>query len=193
MPEFLSNDFWNNRYSEGSIGWDLGAVSPPIKAYVDQLNDKDIAILIPGCGNAYESEYLFLSGFKNVFVLDFAPLAIEGFQKRCPDFPKDHLLVGDFFQHEGQYDLIIEQTLFCAIDPALRRQYAEKCSQLLKQNGKLVGLFFDRDFESGPPFGGSKDEYLDYFTPYFNEIMFDKCYNSVPPRAGSELFAILKK
>jgi hypothetical protein len=33
-------------------------VSLPIKAYIDTLKDKDIAILIPGCGNTYEAAYL---------------------------------------------------------------------------------------------------------------------------------------
>ena len=31
--------------------------------------------------------------------------------KRCPDFPQDHFLVGDFFTHEGAYDRILEQTV----------------------------------------------------------------------------------
>lgn len=193
MPEFLSDQFWNNRYCEQSTGWDLGQVSPPIKAYIDQLTDKGLKILIPGCGNAYEAEYLFKQGFSNVYVLDFAPLALENFKKRCPDFPDDHMIIGDFFQQNGQYDLIIEQTMFCAIDPKLRSAYAEKIAELLSENGKLVGLFFDREFEGGPPFGGSKEEYFGYFKDYFKRISFEKCYNSIAPRAGSELFAILEK
>lgn len=193
MPEFLSEQFWNNRYCDQSTGWDLGEVSPPIKAYIDQLTDKGLKILIPGCGNAYEAEYLFRQGFGNVYVLDFAPLALENFKRRFPEFPESQMIVGDFFDQNGQYDLIIEQTLFCAIDPKLRLMYAKKCAELLNDKGKLVGLFFDREFENGPPFGGSKDEYLNYFKDYFSSISFEKCYNSVAPRAGSELFAILVK
>lgn len=193
MPEFLSDQFWNNRYCDQSTGWDLGQVSPPIKSYIDQLTNKDVKILIPGCGNAYEAEYLFQQGFKQVFVLDFAPLALENFKKRCPEFPEDQMIIGDFFDQTGQYDLIIEQTMFCAIDPKLRSAYAEKCSELLKESGKLVGLFFDREFEGGPPFGGSKEEYFSFFKDHFKRISFEKCYNSVAPRAGSELFAILEK
>jgi hypothetical protein len=48
-------------------------VSPPIKAYIDTLKNKDIAILIPGCGNTYEAAYLLLEqGFTNVTVIDIA-------------------------------------------------------------------------------------------------------------------------
>jgi hypothetical protein len=39
-----------------TTGWDLGWYLP-IKNYIDTLKDKDIAILIPGCGNTYEAAY----------------------------------------------------------------------------------------------------------------------------------------
>ena len=42
----LSSDFWNNRYLNDCAGWDMGEVSPPIKSYIDQLEDRDISILI---------------------------------------------------------------------------------------------------------------------------------------------------
>ncbi|MCB0780847.1 MAG: SAM-dependent methyltransferase, partial [Flavobacteriales bacterium] len=51
----LDRDFWQQRYADGTTGWDLGAVSPPLKAYFDQLTDKDLRILIPGGGRSYEA------------------------------------------------------------------------------------------------------------------------------------------
>lgn len=193
MNEFLSDDFWNTKYVVGQTGWDLGSVSPPIKEYIDQLTNKELKILIPGCGNAFEAEYLYNKGFKNVFVLDFAEAAIANFRKRCPDFPEEHIVIGNFFEHRETYDLIIEQTLFCAIDPKLRQKYAEHTSDLLSKGGKLVGLFFEREFESGPPFGGSKNEYVNYFKEHYSALSLKSCYNSCKPREGTELFAILKK
>ena len=35
--------------------------------------DKTASILIPGCGNAYEAEYLLANGFKNITIIDIAP------------------------------------------------------------------------------------------------------------------------
>ena len=186
--EKLSSDYWSKRYQESEIGWDLGAVSPPIKEYVDQLEDKNISILIPGCGSGYEGAYLFNLGFKNTFLLDFAAEPLANFKLNNPDFPTSQLIQADFFEHKGKYDLIIEQTLFCAIDPSLRLKYAAKTRELLKPEGKLIGLLFNREFESGPPFGGNKEEYLDYFSTYFSTIYIEKCYNSIAPRLGSELF-----
>lgn len=193
MTDFLSDDFWNQRYTDGNTGWDLGEVSPPIKAYFDQLKNKELKILIPGAGNGYEVAYAYESGFRNVHVLDFAPLAIQSFLERNSQFPSEQAHTANFFEFEGSYDLIIEQTLFCAIDPKLRSKYARKSSSLLREGGKLVGLLFNREFDGGPPFGGLKSEYHDIFKPFYSKRSMDDCYNSVAPRQGSELFIKLQK
>lgn len=193
MDDFLSAEFWNQRYLHNQIGWDLGQISEPIKEYVDQLSSKELSILIPGCGSGHEARYLHEIGFQNVHILDFSPLPLTNFRTSNPSFPESKIHQCDFFKHEGLYDLIIEQTLFCAIDPALRERYAEKMSQLLKKGGKLVGLLFDREFQTGPPFGGSKREYVSYFEKYFNQLEMTPCYNSILPRTGTELFIKLQK
>ena len=186
--EELSANYWSKRYVNSDNGWDLGSISLPIKEYIDQLTDTSISILIPGCGNGYEGEYLIEKGFKNVYLLDFALEPLLNFKKNNPNFPSENLINEDFFEHQGNYDLIIEQTLFCAIDPKLRMNYAKKISELLTPKGKLIGLLFNRKFQSGPPFGGSKNEYLTYFTPYFKYVKMEDCYNSIEPRKGTELF-----
>lgn len=189
----LDANYWNDRYHKGDIGWDLQGISTPIKMYLDQLSNKKLSILIPGCGNAHEAKYAISIGFEDVHVLDFAELAIRNFLNNHPDFKKDNIHIENIFLHTNQYDLIIEQTLFCAIEPNLRNNYAQKMYDLLKDGGKLVGLLFDRDFVGGPPFGGNKEEYLNYFSPLFNIKTFEKCYNSIEPRFNTELFIILEK
>ena len=92
------------------------------------------------------------------------------------------------FEIEGEFDLIIEQTLFCAINPNQREKYVKQINRILKKGGKLVGLLFNREFESGPPFGGNVEEYQNTFSPYFEKIEISPCYNSIPARAGSEVF-----
>jgi SAM-dependent methyltransferase len=181
-------DYWRNRYQKNEIGWDCGEITTPLKEYIDQLTDKSTCILIPGCGNAYEAEYLWLNGFHNTYVLDFAPEALDLFSRRVPDFPKENLITDDFFNHQAQYDLIIEQTMFCAINPNQRIKYAQKTSELLHDKGKLVGVLFNRNFEGGPPFGGSTEEYNAIFSPYFSEISIEPCFNSIKPRSGTEVF-----
>lgn len=191
--DITTGKYWEDRYHSGSDGWDIGTISAPIKAYTDQLDDKDRKILIPGAGNGHEAEYLFRNGFKNVHVLDFALLPLLRFKERVPDFPETQLIHRDFFDLEMSFDLILEQTFFCAIPPQARREYARKMYQLLHPEGKLAGLLFDFPLTGeGPPFGGDKQEYYDCFSPYFNIVVMEHCYNSIKPREGRELFFILR-
>jgi methyl halide transferase len=190
----LDGEFWNTQYLSEKIGWDLGEVSPPLKNYIDQLTDKNISILIPGCGNTYEAEYLLQQGFTNITVIDIAPALVEKLQEKFSDNANIKIILGDFFQHEGQYDLILEQTFFCAINPSLRKQYVAKMKSLLTTGGKLAGVLFDKEFDfEGPPFGGCKCQYEPLFENDFTFKTFEACYNSIKPRAGSELFICLVK
>lgn len=194
METNLNGNYWQARYEENKTGWDLGAVSPPLKAYFDQLKDKQLEILIPGAGNGYEAEYLHKNDFSQVFVADIAPAPLKALKQRVPDFPKEHLFLQDFFALQQTFDLIVEQTFFCALDPALRPAYARKVSELLKSGDKLVGLLFNTEFSNpGPPFGGNENEYRTYFEPYFNFRTFATATNSVKPRQGNELFMVLEK
>ena len=81
----LSKDLWNERYENQDTGWDIGHISTPLKEYFEQLENKNIKILIPGCGNAYEAEYLYKLGFKQVHLIDWAQKALDNFQKRNPN------------------------------------------------------------------------------------------------------------
>lgn len=186
----LSAQYWDKRYRTDDFGWDIGVISTPLKQYFDQLSNKELFILIPGAGNAYEAEYLLRLGFKNVYVCDFALNPLENLKKRCPEFPEDHLLHSDFFLLQNcQFDIIVEQTFFCALDPTLRKKYFEKMHSLLKPSGKIVGLLFDDVLNNDkPPFGGNAKEYTTYFNDLFNIHIYEKAYNSIPPRDGRELF-----
>ena len=186
--------FWTKKYETGKTGWDMGEVSPPIKAYFDRVDNKDLHILIPGGGNSYEAEYLFRQGFRNVYLLDIAVNPLDNLKHRAPDFPKENLVHQNFFDFEGCFDVIVEQTFFCALAPSLRKEYVKKMHSLLKNEGKLVGVLFDKSLnEEHPPFGGSKSEYIDLFSPYFQLKTIEKSYNSFPSRAGMELFIQFNK
>ncbi len=193
-----TENYWTNRYKEKRTGWDIGQPSTPLKEYIDQLIDKDLQILIPGAGNAYEAEYLWNKGFKNIYILDISNIPLETFKKRNPSFPSHQLICDDFFKHKGQYDLILEQTFFCSFPPSIenRTHYALQMHNLLTDNGKLVGLWFDiplTDITENRPFGGDKMEYVGYLSPYFNIKSFNLCYNSIPERKDEELFGLFIK
>ena len=190
MPDLnLTEAFWDNRYKAHDTGWDIGYVSDPLKNYIDQLQNKQSRILIPGAGNGYEAEYLFHKGFQNVYVVDLSATALKNLKQRVPKFPDEHLIHDNFFNLNESFDIILEQTFFCAINPELRAAYAQKMYDLLNQSGRLVGVLFNDALNSDkPPFGGSKNEYLGYFEPFFQCSIIDTCHNSIASRAGRELF-----
>ncbi|WP_456420780.1 SAM-dependent methyltransferase [Lutibacter sp.] len=190
----LDKSYWEELYNSNRTGWDIGYISTPIKEYIDQLDNIDLHILIPGAGNSYEAEYLHKKGFKNVDVIDIATQPLNNFKKRVPSFPKTNLIQKNFFSHQKKYDLIIEQTFFSSLHPTHREKYVHKMHDLLSQKGKLVGIFFDVQFsKEGPPYGGSLNEYLLLFSSFFTIRVLDKCYNSIKPRFGRELFFIFEK
>lgn len=192
MKSINSADYWQERYRTAQTKWDLDGVSPALNRWFSKEITKESRILIPGAGNGHEVEYLWKAGFKQVYLCDWAAQALANFKKRCPEFPDEQLICSDFFELEGTWDLIVEQTFFCALLPELRTNYAQKMKDLLAPNGRLVGLFFNREFEGdGPPFGGRKEQYQSLFSPYFSTVHFERCTASVPARSGHELFAVL--
>ncbi|MFV8335601.1 methyltransferase [Flavobacterium sp. RSP29] len=189
----LDASYWESQYEAKTTGWDLGKVSPPIQTYVDTIADKNCSILIPGCGNSYEAEYLLEQDFTNITVVDIAPTPVAVLKEKFKNNTTIQIILGNFFEHQGKYDLVLEQTFFCALPPTMRQKYVWKMHQLLADKGILVGLLFNRTFESGPPFGGSKEEYELLFAAAFDFLKMDVSENSIAPRANSELFIELQK
>lgn len=190
----FDKQYWESKYDKNKTGWDVGYISTPIKTYIDQLKNKELKVLIPGAGNSYEAEYMHENEFKNVQVIDIALQPLLNLKKRFPDFPEKDLINNNFFNHEGKYDLILEQTFFCALDPELREAYVDKMHSLLNTDGKIVGLLFDFELtDQGPPFGGSIIEYIQLFYAKFEVRILERCYNSIKPRDGRELFFIFEK
>ena len=184
----LDSTYWNNRYIEEKTGWDIGHASPAI---IDFFTDKDRSskILIPGCGNAYEGEALHQKGFHNITLADFAETSKINFLERYPAFESQHFITGDFFELDGEFDYIVEQTFFCALTPTMREDYVLKMKDLLHESGQLVGLMFDAPLNTDhPPFGGCKEEYLNLFSKHFGKVKLTKCENSIAPRSGKELW-----
>jgi SAM-dependent methyltransferase len=183
----LDQTYWENQYVSETIGWDLGQPSPPLQTIIDELSDKNLRILIPGCGNAYEAEYLLNQGFTDVTLIDISPTLVSDLQAKFKENKQIKVVLGDFFAHEGEYDLILEQTFFCALPPSMRQQYVWKMHQLLSPSGEIKGLLFNRFFEKqGPPFGGDLATYEQLFKAAFEIKKIDICQNSISSRADTE-------
>lgn len=79
MINQLNKSYWENRYTNNLIGWNIGYISTPLKTYIDQIKDKSLKILIPGAGNSYEAEYLCIR---------FCASTHRQFYKSPPTLPK---------------------------------------------------------------------------------------------------------
>ncbi|MBE7169832.1 MAG: methyltransferase domain-containing protein [Williamsia sp.] len=188
---YYNNQFWSEKYKARQTQWNIGYPSPSLAAYIDQLEQKDLRILIPGCGYAYEAEYLLQRGFTHITLLDISAELVSQLRQKFKD-QSVQIIQGDFFQHAEQYDLILEQTFFSSLDPSQRKDYVDRLLNLLVPGGTMAGVLFNKTFEAGPPFGGSRKEYQELFELKLFIKTMELCYNSIEERRGSELFVILK-
>lgn len=156
---------WNERYELGETPWDKGIGTPVLdeiaRKHPDLLSGN---VFVPGCGMGHDASWLAKRGCI-VTGGDIAPLAVAEAQKRHAEPNLDFRLADVFDLPEdlrGKFDSVFEHTCLCALDPALRNQYAQGIKTSLKPNGHIVGVFFmepemDPD-EEGPPFGISLEE-----------------------------------
>jgi hypothetical protein len=197
MTNKFNQDYWNNRYLQQQTGWDIGNASTPLKEYIEQIADKNLRILIPGCGNAHEAEILLQQNFTNITLIDIAEEAVKAMKDKYSEAIAEgrlRVLQQDFFTLSEKFDLILEQTFFCALSPTLRKEYVAKMHEVLTEKGKIVGVLFNCVFEKdGPPFGGSTEEYQLLFQEKFNLKKMELCYNSISPRKGNEVFIIFER
>jgi SAM-dependent methyltransferase len=180
--------YWDAQWKSNTIGWDLGMPAPPLVSLINSLENKDAKILIPGCGNAYEADYLVSKGFKNITLIDISETACAILKEKFLNQDAVRVLCEDFFKLEDKFDVIIEQTFFCALPPSMRQRYVWKMHSLLNDHGILAGLLFNRQFDVSPPFGGNREEYEKLFQTAFHIDQLSTANNSVSPRANTELF-----
>lgn len=193
MNTDLNADYWERRYREGQTGWDLGGPNVELVSVLTTYLDSKSRILIPGAGRGHEAEALWRLGYCDVFVCDWAPEAF-GHLKKSPYLPDaDRLIVANFFDLRSTYDAILEQTFFCAIDPAQRDRYVQQAAALLRPGGRWIGVLFDRSFEGGPPFGGTEREYRRLFSSVFDIELLGRFDGSIRPRRGRELLGLMTK
>ncbi|MGN6292749.1 MAG: methyltransferase [Chitinophagaceae bacterium] len=191
METKAGQQYWDQLYQNKETRWDIGYPSPPLKEYIDQLENKRQSILIPGCGNSYEAGYILARGFTDLTLIDISPSLTSSLEEKFKHYLGKQLqiITGDFFELKGKYDLILEQTFFCALPPSNRHAYIQQMHKLLKPGGKLVGVLFNRLFEeAGPPFGGTAEEYKALFQEKFLIETMELCYNSIEKRMGTEVF-----
>ena len=188
---------WQRHYEENDLGWDLGQVAPPFVKLWQEEKLPLGKVLVPGCGRGHEVVFLAENGF-DVTAIDFSSGAVtylkNALKKRNLE---GRILHQDFFSldesHEGVYDLVLEQTFFCAISPKQRRDYVLNVSRILKPGGILVGLFYHTDEQGEPPYNTTREDIEMHFSKKFEIQELDKTSLSAEQRKDKEWLGILKK
>jgi methyl halide transferase len=197
--------FWAELYRTGDTGWDQGGPSPGL---VDFLRDHVGAhgrapllragrALVPGCGHGHDARALAAADFE-VLGLDVVEHAVREATRLAEEEGLDNLRFerADFLDlptpFRGPYDVIFENTFFCAIDPEQRERYVEIAADLLKPAGYLLGVFYNIQPETGPPFGATRDELIERFETRFR-LVLDRVPRSIARREGKELLMLWRR
>jgi methyl halide transferase len=118
---------------------------------------------------------------------DLAPSAVRLARKRTPPGVKADFVQRDFLRDEPpwRFDWIFEHTLFCAIDPADRDKYVAATLRWLKRQGNYLAVNFLIPDTDGPPFGTTREEIIERFSPHFR-LVEEWIPRSYPNRTGLE-------
>tara|TARA_B100000315_G_scaffold230322_1_gene240617 strand:- start:5 stop:628 length:624 start_codon:yes stop_codon:yes gene_type:complete len=194
MPEY-----WEKSYQSGDMGWDLGGPTPIFNDWI-QFQTDSLSICILGAGNGWDAINFAEKGH-NVTAVDFAESAIDNMhtsaQSKGVQINIVHSDIFDLcklFNHT--FDIVLEYTCFCAIDPGRRMDYVRMTNQILKPDGKLVALLFpiDQDVnDDGPPFTVDLNSTINLFSKYFTLDTKEIPSLSIQRRNGREIFVIFKK
>jgi SAM-dependent methyltransferase len=195
--------FWEDRYKVRDTAWDLAMAAPPLRRFFSSpaAPVPPARVLVPGCGKGHDALFLAKLGFR-VLAVDFARQALDALRRRrrnlripagrCRTMRSDVLHLPP--RLAGAFDVLVEHTCFCAIDPGRRPAYVTMAAQVLVPGGVLVGLFYPfRPKAPGPPFAVSEEEIRRRFGPHFDIQQFETPPDSVERRRGEERLAVMLK
>ena len=179
-------DFWSSRYVTGKTPWDLHGVPEALHAFLQRSGSRG-KVLIPGCGSGYEVRAFHDAGYE-VTALDFSPAAVE--QARALLGPlAEKVQLGDFFNHEfpaSGFDLVYERTFLCALSPERWPDYAVRMRELLRNGGRLAGVFVYGNASDGPPFPLPEGREQELFAVHFELTRSEALPPSLPVFEGME-------
>ncbi len=184
----MSRDYWEGRYQTSDMPWEKGEASPGLIDFLSAHPDLPReAVCVPGCGTGHDVRAWARAGFE-AYGFDIAPSAIRlAAEKTAAEKLTAQFRLVDFLRDppDRQFDWIFEHTLFCAIQPVERDLYVQAVLRWLKPGGHYLAVNYLIPDEDGPPFGTTRQELVERFSPHFR-LREDWVPRSYPNRTGLE-------
>lgn len=194
--EVRGANFWSDIYRTEEPGWDLNEPAPFLKDVLPQLKLNRQRVLVLGCGKGHDAAFLAQQGHI-VTAIDFSSEAINGAHEKYGHISGLEFLQADVFQlpqnQFGPFDLIVEHTCFCAVDPQLRNDLVQVWKKQLVEGGHFLGAFYVMSKRVGPPYGGSEWEIRERLKSHFDFRFWTRWRHSLPRRLGKELVVYAQK
>ena len=191
--------YWERCYQSGEMGWDLGEATPIFDNWIENYRTA-LNICVLGAGNGWDAINFAQRGHA-VTAVDFAESAVKNMQDTAKqnnlEIDIRHMNIFDLKEiYTNYFDVVLEYTCFCAINPSKRRDYLDMARHILKSQGELVGLLFPIDKapeDGGPPFAVQLEPTIKLISEYFFLIKREIPSLSIKPRLGREVFVIFRK
>ena len=100
-------------------------------------------MLVPGCGKGHDATAWAKAGFETTG-MDLSDLALNDARNKYEALPNLAFFPGNFLEDTPQepYDLVFEHTLYCAINPQRRDEYAKSLLNWLRPGGHFLAIHF---------------------------------------------------
>jgi SAM-dependent methyltransferase len=188
--------FWSEHYKRGDTPWDQSKEHPALANVLPQLKLSRCRVLVLGCGNGHDAAFFAKQGHF-VTAVDFSAEAIQKAKQLYGSLDNLKIVQGDAFLPPptwlGNFDVVFEHTLYCAISPDQRNDLVKTWSKLLTPQGHLFGVFFSFNKPKGPPFGGSEWEVRQRLSKYFEPLYWTRWRHSKENRQGIEFVVYARK
>ena len=186
---------WEARYQSHDMPWEKGEPSSGLVDFLDGHPQLERGtVLVPGCGSGHDARAWAAAGF-DVTGYDIAPSAIAlSREKTAAAGLKAEFILGDFLAETPArpFDWLFEHTLFCAIEPQRRKDYARAALRWLKPGGQYLAVNYLIPDKDGPPYGTTRAELMGWFSPGF-ELLEEWVPRYYPNRTGLELMLWWRK
>lgn len=185
----LSAEFWGEGY-RAEPPWDLGGPHPALAGSLAQLKLTKSRILVLGCGRGHDAAYMAKQGHL-VTAVDFSADAIQqatalyGTVQNLKFEKMDALNLPQSFH--GNFDIVFEHTLYCAIAPEKRNALVRSWRQVLHDQGHLLAILPLFDREDGPPYASTEWELRERLKKNWHFLYWTRTRQTDAKRQGQEL------